>query len=202
MNWRWINGIVRYRFNGDGLLYQSLRPQLMLPNQGQRGGKWSYSTNMYNILQWCHSFGNQEMWLSRNTCVFSLFRIENQCQVKILISDVLVDDLGFPSQGWWQGVSIGRSRFQWSYCFLPWSIICVLVTIWAFNIRLLQKWFGSMEAWGDIVFLMECLMPPPIIFIASRQKITFDEIIEQDIWQSLGYLASSYFCKVFPAHIN
>ena len=27
--------------------------------------------------------------------VLSLFRIENQCQVRILISDGLVDDLGF-----------------------------------------------------------------------------------------------------------
>ena len=114
---------------------------------------------------------------------FSLFRIENQCQLKILTSYYLVDDLGCPSHGWWPGALIGRIPFQWFYCFLPCSIICVLVTIWAFNIRLLQKWFGSMEAWGDIVFLMECLMPPPIIFIASRQKIAFDEMVKQDIWK-------------------
>ena len=45
-------------------------------------------------------------------------------------------------------------------------------------------------------------MPPPIIFIASRQKIAFDEMVKQDIWKSLGYLASSYFCIVFLVHIN
>ena len=140
------------------------------------------------------------IWKSGNVIVKEYFFCvsSNQCQEKYwyqisrYLSD-LVDDLGFPSHGSWKG-SLHCFRFQWFYCFLPWSIICVLVTIWAFNIRLLQKWFGSMEAWGDIVFLMECLMPPPIIFIASRQKITFDEMIKQDIgkvwdiWQVASFV--------------
>ena len=97
----------------------------MLPNQGQRGGKWSYSTNMYNILQWRHSFGNQEMWLSRNTYFFVFSFLFSRKSVQMSSKNIDIRC----SRGW-LGVSfarvmarsivlIERFRFQWFYhlCF-------------------------------------------------------------------------------------